>query len=671
MDAAITQQKDKYHQMLLAEGMGTMFVTQPNERTGHTVKLTKNEMGTLEKLYDEKGNPITVLYTTPELYDGLLGSLKENAVVKLMQQTALSNISGYVKSAFTIFGVAGRTRDKFANAFRLIESGNIAQMSNYFNATRVANADLDKIDIKKSDFKNRRIGHIAKELITKGIPQSFNIIDSVFRGVEAAKGRAYGNVENPTIESQLQEMREADLLDGNIDVGAIAETSNALSGDSWAKQFSRASGQSYQKSDIGAKILCYWGEKSKMLKRGMNEEQAREAAAANVRLLFPDYSLVPKFAKVLSANPFVSNFIMYKTETFRTYTNAWKLAVSEIVEGQKNGNKEQVKQGAARLTSMTLAAGTRVALYKGAVHLALAAIGSAFDWDDNKDTEALRKLHPNYAKNSQFIVFGRDKDVLNVIDFSFTDPEGDIMKMAIAALRGGTVYDKFIGAGKEALSGYSDMDIALKTIVNVFSNTDSYNNKIRNEQDDIFGDGGKDVLSYLSSVFMPKFAESALKVYNAAMLDALSEAQKPYGGVNTPTVGNELSNILLGVKTKKIDMAAMYRRSAQSADKDIEEAQRKFEGFDTPKSELGKSLDFTKMIFTGEAQNDKLKDRREKSVELVKGAFDAMLPKYQAAQQLGLDADAPIRNEKLKSQLNNGAFTDPMFKPKAEDKLKK
>lgn len=669
MDAAVTQQKDKYHQMLLSEGLGTLFLTQPNTRTGHTKEITKMEMATLEKMLDEKGNPITKLYTTEELYDGLLGSIKDNEFVKVMQFSALSNLSAIVKTGLTVMGVDTRTRDLLSNMFRLVEQGQFKQARRFWEATKIANADADRIDIKKSDFKNKNIGHIAEEILLKGVPQSFNIPDAVYRAVQAARGKEFGNAGNAETEAVLQEIREADLMDGDIDTQSILQGSTIAEGDGGLSRFVKASGHTYQKSDVKTKILMYWGEKQDALERGLSEADARLEAARRTRLTMPDYSQTPKFAKILAVTPIVGNFIMYKTESFRTYTNGWKLGVSDIVEGQKDGNKAQVKQGARRIASLSAAVGVRYALYKGAAHLIAAALVGALDWDDDKDTEAMRKLQPDYAKNSQFSVYKKEGNIISIIDFSFTDPEGDIMKMGIAAMRGGSLYEKFTGAAGEAVTGYADVDIALKSIISTMYNRDTYGGKIRNTEDDLIGQGGLDIADYLWNTYAPKFLTTASKIYNAALLDVLSEAQKPKGGVNTPTVGNELMNVLLGIKTKRIDLDAMYKRAYQADYDRLEEAQRKFEGYDKTVSDLAKSMDYTKLLLTGDTQLDKAQQRLKESTILVKRVFDDMLPKYQAANQLGVNPDAAVRSSKLESQLKIGVFKDPMFKPRALQRL--
>lgn len=124
----------------------------------------------------------------------------------------------------------------------------------------------------------------------------------------------------------------------------------------------------------------------------------------------------------------ITQFGTFFYEVFRSEVNNVKQGLAEMKRGAEAPNKEAAAvmyaQGARRLLGQLTAWGATAALARGLA-------GLVFGDDEDKE-EKLRALLPDYLRNQDFVIFGKDKDGKSVLfDWSRVDPSGpmtDIMR---------------------------------------------------------------------------------------------------------------------------------------------------------------------------------------------------------------------------------------------------
>ena len=182
----------------------------------------------------------------------------------------------------------------------------------------------------------------------------------------------------------------------------------------------------------GTKIADYF---SKLAKRrdyidsGLNSTEQfsnflDEIAGNLTRNQVPNYGYVGKTARALRMSPF-GNFIAFPIEIMRTGNNILQRSIDDIA----SGIPEIQKLGYKRLASF----GATV------VGVPAAVVGSAKAYHDvdNKEMDALRRIVPEWSKNSTLVPMGRDKNgYLQYIDFSYSNAYDTLIRPVMAVYRG-------------------------------------------------------------------------------------------------------------------------------------------------------------------------------------------------------------------------------------------
>ena len=123
----------------------------------------------------------------------------------------------------------------------------------------------------------------------------------------------------------------------------------------------------------------------------------------------PNYAYVGRFGRALRMSPF-GNFIAFPLEIMRTGSNVVDTAIKEM-----SSNIPSVKQlGKKRLASF--------AITVGGVPQAFKQTMMAIHDVDNEEMEALRRIVPEWSKNSTLVPTGRDKNgYVKYVDFSYSN----------------------------------------------------------------------------------------------------------------------------------------------------------------------------------------------------------------------------------------------------------
>ena len=123
----------------------------------------------------------------------------------------------------------------------------------------------------------------------------------------------------------------------------------------------------------------------------------------------PNYAYVGRFGRALRMSPF-GNFIAFPLEIMRSGSNIVDTSIKEM-----SSNIPAIqKLGKQRLASF--------ALTVGGIPQVAKQTGMALNDVDNKEMEALKRVVPEWSKNSTLVPVGRDKNgYLKYVDFSYSN----------------------------------------------------------------------------------------------------------------------------------------------------------------------------------------------------------------------------------------------------------
>ena len=143
----------------------------------------------------------------------------------------------------------------------------------------------------------------------------------------------------------------------------------------------------------------------------------------------PNYAYVGRFGRALRLSPF-GNFIAFPLEIMRSGSNVVETSIKEM-----SSNIPAIKQlGQRRLASFAITVGGIPQIAK--------QTGMALNDVTNDEMEALRRVVPEWSRNSTLVPTGRDKDgYLKYIDFSYSNAY-DFLLRPIRAVHNAIVEGK-------------------------------------------------------------------------------------------------------------------------------------------------------------------------------------------------------------------------------------
>jgi hypothetical protein len=144
-----------------------------------------------------------------------------------------------------------------------------------------------------------------------------------------------------------------------------------------------------------------------------------EIAGSLTRNNVPNYGYVGRTARMLRQSPF-GNFIAFPLEIMRTGNNIFQTSIDEITAGIGKGTYDNpeipslMKLGLKRLFSFGMTV--------GGVPYTLVQTGKALHNVTDEEMEALRRMVPEWSKNSTLVPVGRDENgYLKYTDFSYNN----------------------------------------------------------------------------------------------------------------------------------------------------------------------------------------------------------------------------------------------------------
>ena len=132
-----------------------------------------------------------------------------------------------------------------------------------------------------------------------------------------------------------------------------------------------------------------------------------EVAGRMVRNQVPNYAYVGKTARALRQSPY-GNFIAFPIEIIRTGNNILEQAVKEFSQG--NAMIKAGIKGGEQIRNLGIRRGLSFGMTVGGVPFTLTQIFKAKNDVTDEVLDALKRLVPEWAKNSTLLPTGRDED---------------------------------------------------------------------------------------------------------------------------------------------------------------------------------------------------------------------------------------------------------------------
>lgn len=409
--------------------------------------------------------------------------------------------------------------------------------------------------------------------------------------------------------NKLKEYRELGIIDDGADAGemfAIIKDKNGIKRG--AEKFLsdgtvatkdklfRAVGNLYQAEDNIWKIYAYEVELKRYKKAAPDMPEIEKHVAGIIRDTYPTYSKVAEGIKKLRRLP-VGNFVSFPAEVVRTFIKRLEIAYKEINSGNKELRKIGVKRIAGTIASVTAASGI-AAMSRG-----------LFGISEQKDKDTRRFL-AEWEKNTT-IVYTNDSG--GFIDIGNTDPHSYLTEPLKRILAGGDIGDNAYQGAKDLLQPFFGIDITAGVIIDLVSNTNSYNHKpIINGKQPIL-DKLYDGMNYSVNRLSPTVFKNMDKIFK----DINGETDnfgKEYSAVN------ELTGMFTGFKKSNLDAKQAM---------ELGNFPRFRKGFDESRQI------YRKASYNSKISEDEKKLAYDKAYEAAKGTLDEFREDYQAFLRLG------------------------------------
>lgn len=374
-------------------------------------------------------------------------------------------------------------------------------------------------------------------------------------------------------------------------------------------------GQAYGASDEAFKLMHYFSELGKYRRAFPDMPQAalEEKAARIARDIHQTYGDTYAAVKNLKKVPFIAPFISFTSEVIRNSINLVRLARSEIKEGRATGNKELEAIGQRRVLGMLLAGGGTFA-----VASAFAAM-VGIDGDEERD---LRRLLPDWQKNSQLLFLGKSDGKIKFIDFSFTDPNSFLKQPVIAMARelfndDDRAFNERLMAGvvesvKSLVEPFVSPQLFTGALVELSANRNASGRQIYNPQDNPASIAA-DMTWHLGKLFVPGTLDSAGRVGNA-ITGFVSESGRSY------ELWNEITSFG-GVRVSETDVRQSIGFKAKQFMRDYRDAA---------------SLFTSPFLSRGTQSESDIMGGYQKANESIRGLSEKFREIYTGAMRLGV-----------------------------------
>lgn len=245
----------------------------------------------------------------------------------------------------------------------------------------------------------------------------------------------------------------------------------------------------YGHGDAFFKIFAFENERADYKKAypDWTDRQLDLKAAELTRSMNHTYAEVPEGVKKLRRAPLLAPFISFQAETIRTVKNTIVTAFKELQDPATRGI------GAKRLAGLAAAA---------SLPLAMMAAFRAFNGITADEEKAVRRLLPDYQKESQLLFTGRGPNGPKYVDFSKIEPHAYLTDAVSAVFRADSPMKAVQNAGDELAKPFISEELLVRPALDVARNKKEPGGQVYNTSD-TFSNRSLDVGKQLADPFIP------------------------------------------------------------------------------------------------------------------------------------------------------------------------
>jgi hypothetical protein len=556
-------EKTKFEHELLKTGLGSLITKNRTNLNTAQIKAGQSS-GALKNLWVNPEMHAMMFSGRKSLWSifgkkaTLEGTQSKSGKSKHAGEVVFDFVNAQTKANLTIFKDDSQSRNFLGAAWNLWQTGHLPI------------GLLDAIAVNTHDFtKSQKVfGSIMSPLF--GIAY-----------ISSAVAGKTGAVQKAEIREQMEEMVKYRLMDESVEASLISElvdgiyTSEANT-SRWRKGKSKfAKGyksyvdtfaKPYQATDAIFKKIQFDREVKNLTKAGLVDqkgvplttEQIKQMAADLVRSEQPTYSESPEILQAMSRNIFMSPFINFTAQVYRTRVNIVSnthrmrvMATEQEALGNEKGAK--VLRGMTRKRFAGYVTGFLSTMLSSA--LSMYATGRGED-----DDEALSWLMPDYNKHQSRIYTNSDKKNPSFIDMSFVDPNSSFYKIAIASMREDNLLDGIYAGGAQFFDPFVSEEVFASQVKEAIFNKNSYGGTVTNASGWKGFFGG---LAHVAKTQIPGYVNSGMKITQSA----LGAEREDSGLANSWQ--NEVLNSVIGIKIKKYKTEKTYTYAKKAVNEEL------------------------------------------------------------------------------------------------------
>jgi hypothetical protein len=463
-------------------------------------------------------SPVSGLYTTPEIAD-LLNNADNSFKLPMLRQ-----VLGLWKIGKTAYSPMSTIRNFWSNAGHTFANGYF-----FFNTlTRPG--------------KDGGLKFAWKELI--GTPTEFTNELVELGIINTGFTKELRELSEKFVTSVLE-----DPVRDSLDPESMLKKAQKI-----AAKIVNAPLKSYEFMDNWPRVSGYMTElaQCKWMFPNMSNDELKKLAAERYRETNITYDKTPRVVKRLGQSPFVGTFVNYASEAIRTSRTIPRLAMSDIAEGFKNKNKNQVLLGFSRLTCYA----SFTSVMAGLGGIIGAGVIKAVAGIDPPEEELQRVIYegsPEYAKYKSYMVTKSSPGEVEFIDLSWLNPFNIYYNAYNAYIRS-EKYDPEKTPALEALWQFAEPFLGEEAAYTIYTNWKNNDNGRGGEIYDPMDPMSKqmaDATPWLMTSIAPGVANFMYKTYNAMGVD-------PNYDKGRKTPGEVIKNEFMGMKVQKVNTVSAF-----------------------------------------------------------------------------------------------------------------
>jgi hypothetical protein len=382
----------------------------PGERLFTTAPTAK-----YDTLVPLKDTPIDNLYTTKPIAEALKLVQDDKSTMETIYENIVLIPKGVFQSFKTIFSPMAQMRNYMTASMFYVANGNL-NVRDFPQTMKAIGAELSGkgYDSKGNPISRRREAEqLYQQMLELGVVNTNVSLGEILATFEEAGSGGYRNLNEFIAFLGAQGGgKVGKFFSFTKKIGRQPAKLYTAADDFWKiasfVSEKRAVENAFDNSELGNEGLIKFAE-SLDIKTGTldYDKIINEVAAYKVRNTIPNYDYVGSFVRLLRKTPFAP-FVAFPTEILRTGYNMYWLAGKEI----SSDNFQMKVKGYRRL----IGAGT---MMFGLPTIAVAA-GKALSEVDDEELDAIRRLGPEWIKNSFLIPLGK-KETARGPEYEYMD----------------------------------------------------------------------------------------------------------------------------------------------------------------------------------------------------------------------------------------------------------